>query len=63
MSDGRSELKTVNEIRINGEWIREDKLDPKFVKDVIYDCIDFGMRNEGFVRVDKKGTGNERKRI
>lgn len=52
-------LKTVNEIRINGEWVREDKLDPKFVKDVIHDCIDFGMRNAGFVRVDKKGIDNE----
>ena len=51
-------LKTVNEIRINGEWVREDKLDPKFVREVIYNCIDFGMKNAGFVRVDKKGAVN-----
>ena len=48
-----SKLKTVNEIKINGKWVREDELDPKFVKDVIYDCIDFGMRNQNFVRIEK----------
>lgn len=48
-----AKLKTVNEIKINGKWVREDKLDPKFVRDVIYDCIDFGMRNQNFVKRDK----------
>ena len=56
-----SKLKTVNEIKINGKWVREDKLDPKFVRDVIYDCIDFGMRNQNFVRIDKTAQAVERR--
>jgi len=48
-----NELKTVNEIRINGKWIREEELDPAFVQRVINDRIDFAMTNQGFVRKDK----------
>ena len=48
-----AKLKTVTEIAINGEWVREDKLDPKFTKNVIYDHIDSGMRTINFVKRDK----------
>lgn len=48
-----SKLKTVNEIRVNGKWIREEELDPAFVQRVINDRIDFAMTNQGFVRKDK----------
>ena len=54
-----SKLKCVTEICIEGKWVREDKLDPIFVKDVIYNCIDVGMRNANFVKVGKKGAVNE----
>lgn len=52
-------LKCVTEICIEGKWVREDKLDPEFVKRVIYDRMDVGMRNANFVKVDKKGAGDE----
>lgn len=48
-----SELKTVNEIRVNGKWMREEELDPVFVQKVIRDRIDFAMTNQGFVRKEK----------
>ena len=44
-----SKLKCVTEISINGEWVREDKLDPEFVKRVIYDRMDLVMKNNNFI--------------
>ena len=46
-------LKTVNEICINGKWVREEELDPKFVKKVILNHIDYGMTTHNFVRKTK----------
>ena len=39
-----SKLKCVTEISINGEWVREDKLDPEFVKRVIYERMDYAIK-------------------
>lgn len=48
-----SKLKCVTEISINGEWVREDKLDPEFMKRVIYAHMDSGMKSNNFIKKDK----------
>ena len=46
-------LRIVNEVRINGKWIREEDMDPEEFHRLMIAKSDYAMGNQGFVRKDK----------
>lgn len=48
-----SKLKLVGMVRIDGQWKRQDEVEPELFRRLHMEQIDYAMSNQGFVRKDK----------
>lgn len=48
-----SKINIVSMVRINGQWMRQEEVDPVLFKKLLGEKLDYVMSNQGFVRKDK----------
>lgn len=44
------EIKIVNMCCINGQWMRQDEVEPEVFRKLLSEKVDEAMRNAGFIR-------------
>ena len=44
------EIKIVNMVCINGQWMRQEEVEPELFRRLLAEKVDFAMRNAGFIR-------------
>jgi hypothetical protein len=48
-----SKINIVSMVRIDGQWMRQEEVDPVLFKKLLGEKLDYVMGNQGFVRKDK----------
>lgn len=48
-----SKIEVVSMVRINGQWMNQNEVDPKLFNRLLGEKLDYVMGNQGFIRKDK----------